>query len=109
MYALIISIQIIMTYLLLRRPNEEAARALFIFAWSLWHFPAWTMGLQVSDIVSGTGYWLYRAATFPAFMLTFSASFHTWLVFPRRQISLKSIRALFRSYILRRMGYSFFT
>jgi two-component system NarL family sensor kinase len=83
-YALIVSIQIIMTYLLLRRPDEEAARALFIFAWSLWHFPAWTMGLQVSDIVSGAGYWLYRAATFPAFLLTFSASIHTWLVFPRR-------------------------
>jgi membrane-associated protease RseP (regulator of RpoE activity) len=72
LYALIISIQIIMTYLLLRRPNEDAARALFIFAWSLWHFPAWTMGLQVSDIVNGTGFYAYlrhlasHLAGFPA-------------------------------------------
>lgn len=83
-YALVVSIQLIMTYVLLRRPDEQAARALFVFAWSLWHFPAWTKGLQVSDIVGGTGYWLYRAATSPAFLLTFSAVLHTSLVFPRR-------------------------
>ncbi len=87
-YVVVLSLQLIMTYVLIRRPEEEAARALFVFAWSFWHFPAWTMGLQVSDILSGWGYWHYHAVTFLLFLLTFSALLHTSLVFPRRHLIL---------------------
>jgi signal transduction histidine kinase len=83
-YVVVLSLQLIMTFVLIRRPEEQAARALFVFAWSLWHFPAWTMGLQVSDILSGWGFWHYHAVTFLPFLLTFSALLHTSLVFPRR-------------------------
>lgn len=83
-YVVVFSLQVIMTYVLIRRPEEQAARALFVFAWSLWHFPAWTMGLQLGDILNGWGYWHYRLVTSPTFLLTFSALLHMSLVFPRR-------------------------
>jgi len=83
-YVVMLSLLLMMTYVLIRRPKETAARAMFVFAWSLWHFPAWTMGLQVSDLVDGWGYWHFRAITNLLFLLTFSALLHTSLVFPRR-------------------------
>lgn len=83
-YIVVFSLQLIMTFVLIRRPEEPAARALFLFAWSMWHFPAWTMGLQVTDVLNGWGYWHYRAVTNLLFLLTFSALLHTSLVFPRR-------------------------
>lgn len=83
-YVVVLSLQLIMTYVLIRRPEEEAARAMFVFAWSLWHFPTWTMGLQVSDILNDWGYWLYRAITNLLFLLTFSALLHLSLIFPKR-------------------------
>ena len=83
-YVVVFSLQVIMTYVLIHRPEEQAARALFVFAWSLWHFPAWTMGLQASDIINGWGFWHYRAVTFLLFLLTFSSLLHLSLIFPRR-------------------------
>jgi len=83
-YLIVLSLQLIMTYVLIRRPADEAARVMFVFSWSLWHFPAWTMGLQASDLVHGLGFWHYRAVTNLLFLLTFSALLHLSLVFPRR-------------------------
>jgi len=90
-YVVVFSLQLIMTYVLIRRPDEQAARALFVFSWSLWHFPAWTMGLQISDLLNGWGFWHYRVVTFLLFLLTFSALLHGSLVFPRRNQILDRI------------------
>lgn len=83
-YVVVLALQAIMTFVLVRRPSEPAAHVLFIFAWSLWHFPTWTMGLQVSDIVNGWGYWQYRLVTATLFLLTFSSLLHLSLIFPKR-------------------------
>lgn len=93
-YVVVFALQVIMTYVLIRQPTEPAAQVLFVLAWSLWHFPAWTIGLQVSDIVNVWGYWHYRAATLLPYLLTFSAMVHLSLVFPRQHPKLDRVPRL---------------
>ncbi|HSM70135.1 MAG TPA: GAF domain-containing sensor histidine kinase [Anaerolineales bacterium] len=83
-YIVVLVLQGIMTYVLIRQPSESAAQVLFVLAWSLWHFPTWTVGLQISDIVTGWGYWHYRVATLLPYLLTFSAMVHLSLLFPKQ-------------------------
>jgi two-component system NarL family sensor kinase len=52
--------QLVGTLVFMKKPGNHAARALFVWAWSLSHTYTWSIGLQVSDFVDGMGFWLYH-------------------------------------------------
>jgi hypothetical protein len=68
--------QVVAGFVLLRRPNDPAARALFIWALSGSHTYAWSFFLQISDIVGGFGFWLYRIATPGLWLMYWPALLH---------------------------------
>jgi hypothetical protein len=76
--------QVVAGFVLLRRPQDPAARALFIWAMSGSHTYAWSFFLQVSDIVGGFGFWLYRIATPGLWLMYWPAGLHLALTFPRQ-------------------------
>jgi hypothetical protein len=47
------------------------------------HTYAWSVSLQVSDLVGGLGFWLYRLATPGLWLIYWPAALHVALVFPR--------------------------
>jgi two-component system NarL family sensor kinase len=73
------------SYLYLRRPNEAATRALAILGTAvLASTVPWMMGLGPADLVRGGALpILYLLATFPIYLLFWSATLHFSLVFPR--------------------------
>ena len=75
--------QLVMTCVFLIKPNDRGARALFLLAWSLSHTYTWSLGLQVSDIVGGLGFWLYQASASGAWFVFWSAGLEFAMVFPR--------------------------
>jgi hypothetical protein len=75
--------QLVMTGVFLIKPNDRGARALFLWAWSLSHTYTWSLGLQVSDIVGGLGFWLYQASSSGAWFVFWSAGLEFAMVFPR--------------------------
>jgi hypothetical protein len=70
------------TYVLLRRPNDRAARTLFQSAWSLLVAVPWVFGLQVSDLFGGPSFWLYHAIVLGVYILFWISLLHFTLVFP---------------------------
>lgn len=84
MLALIVLTQLIAAFVLLRRPAEASARALFVFVLGTWSYATWVQGTQVIDIANGAGYWLYRLPSNLLFLMIFAAWLHLALVFPRR-------------------------
>ena len=75
--------QLVMTCVFLIKPNDRGTRALFLWAWSLSHTYTWSLGLQVSDIVGGLGFWLYQASASGAWLVFWSAGLEFTMVFPR--------------------------
>lgn len=81
--------QLITLYVFLRRPNDPAARVLLVWAAGILAATTWSLGLQVSDLVGGIGFWLFKATTFGAYMLFWIAGLHLALVFPTPLLSPK--------------------
>ena len=75
--------QAVAVFVFLKRRDDPAARALFIWAMSGSHTYAWSVFLQVGDIVWGTGFWLFHASTPLLWLIYWPASTHVALVFPR--------------------------
>ena len=75
--------QVVAVFVFLNRRDDPAARALFIWAMSGSHTYAWSVFLQVGDIVGATGYWLFHGATPLLWLIYWPASTHLALVFPR--------------------------
>jgi hypothetical protein len=75
--------QVVMTCVFFIKPNDRAARALFLWAWSLSHTYVWSLGLQVGDLVSGLGYWLYQLSAGGGWLVFWSAALEFTMVFPR--------------------------
>jgi hypothetical protein len=71
-------------YILLRRPNDPAARTLFQSAWSMLVAVPWVFGLQVSDLLGGPSFWLYQAIVLGVYILFWISLLHFTLVFPTR-------------------------
>jgi len=69
-------------YVLLRRPNDRAARTLFQSAWSLLVAVPWAFGLQMSDLFGGPSFWLYHAIVLGVYLLFWISLLHFTLVFP---------------------------
>lgn len=74
---------LIAVYVFLRRPHLITAQILFLGAAAQFSAMPWSLGLQVSDFVDGTGIWLYHLSTIGGFMLAWIAFLHFALVFPR--------------------------
>ena len=72
----------IAVFVFLRRHTDAAARILFLWASSILAATTWSIGLHVGDIIGGTGFWLYKATTFGAYMLFWIAGLHFTLIFP---------------------------
>lgn len=81
---LALSMQIVGLYLFMRRPREPAARALLVTGTGMFASTVpWALGLQVSDIALGSGFWLHAAATGVAYSLFWGGALNLALVFPR--------------------------
>lgn len=65
-----------------RRPDQLPARILFVGSGALLGATTWSLGLQVSDVVLPTGFWLYQATTVAIFMTYWTTSFHFAMAFP---------------------------
>jgi signal transduction histidine kinase len=71
-------------YLFARRPDEPAARALLVAGTAMFASTLpWAAGLQVSDLATGSGFWLYAFGAGVAYTLFWAAILHFVLVFPR--------------------------
>src|SRR5262249_36190511 len=60
---------LIALYVVLRRPRDRTPLVLLVSAAGILGATTWTFGLQVSDLVGGTGFWLYKATTSGDFLL----------------------------------------
>jgi hypothetical protein len=76
--------QVVVTIVLLRRPEERAAQVLFIWAWSGSHSYAWSLGQQIIDLTNGFGFWLYYLFTPILWLLYWSSMLHFVLIFPQK-------------------------
>ncbi|WIG59972.1 MAG: Two-component system sensor histidine kinase [Ktedonobacterales bacterium] len=81
LYALVFAF--IALYIVLRRPGEQAPLVLLLCASGILAATTWTFGLQVSDLVGGVGFWLYKATTSICYLLFYIAALHFALIFPR--------------------------
>jgi len=75
--------QLVAGFVYWRRQHDPAALALFLWAFSGSHTYAWSFFLDVGDIVGGSGFWLFRAATPLLWLIYWPASTHMALVFPK--------------------------
>lgn len=73
---------LIAAFVFLRRPADRAARALFLAACCLLSAQTWSFGLQVSDLVDATGFWLYHITALGAYTLFWASLLHFALLFP---------------------------
>ena len=80
-YALVY--MVVGTYVFLRRPDNRAAKVMFIAAASIVSSTTWSFGLQISDIVGGVGFWLYKLTSLGVYTLFWIANLHFALIFPR--------------------------
>lgn len=77
--------QVVATYVLLRRPDLPTARVLFLYASSILSATTWSLGLQIGDILGGTGFWLFKATSLGAYVLFWiSPGFTSRSSFPGR-------------------------
>jgi hypothetical protein len=74
--------QVVVTLVYLQKPAETAIRALFIWAWSFSHTYAWSFGLQVSDFIHPTGFWLYEICSSILWLIFWGAFISFILSFP---------------------------
>lgn len=85
----------IATYIFLRRPQEQAAIPLLMCPYSM--LPAATailFGLQISDLVGGTGFWLFKLASFGAATMGVISLLNFALIFPQPHPVLSRHRTL---------------
>jgi signal transduction histidine kinase len=80
---LALSIEIVGVYLFARRPEEPAARALLVAGTAMFASTIpWSLGLQVLDLVTARGFWLYAAGAGLVYSLFWCGVLHFALVFP---------------------------
>ncbi len=70
-------------FVFFKRPDEAAARVLFLGAAGMASATTWSFGLQVSDIVGAAGWWLYVATTSGGYLMVWPAMLHLALIFPQ--------------------------
>jgi len=75
-------LQLATALLFWRRPAEPVARGMFLASAAMLAATNWSLGLQVSDLVSPAGFWLYSTATLGGYLLVWAAALHVTLLFP---------------------------
>lgn len=81
---LALAVFLVGAYLFARRPAEAAAQALLVTGTGMFASTVpWALGLQLTDITGGIGFWLYAATAGVAYTLFWSGALHFALVFPR--------------------------
>ncbi len=100
--------QLVTLFVFLNRPNDSAARILFLWAAGILSATTWSLGLQVSDLVGGIGFWLFKATTFGAYILFWIAGLHLALVFPTPLLSPKRRWVIPTIYIAPYLFYSLY-
>jgi two-component system, NarL family, sensor kinase len=68
-------------FVFLFRPNDRLAWLLLLGASGLLAATTWSFGLQVSDLMDGSGFWLFQVTTYGAYQLFWSAGLHFALAF----------------------------
>ena len=81
----VIVTQLVGTFVFLRRPDDPAARLLFLWGWLTCHTYAWSFGLMVSDLLSRTGFWLYSLLTPLGWTIYWVVAVNFSLVFPAKR------------------------
>jgi hypothetical protein len=72
------------TYVFLRRPSDPATRVLFLATSTLLAAEgAWSLGLQISDITGGGGFWIATVLALIVTPICWAAFLHFVLLFPR--------------------------
>lgn len=88
-------------YVALRRPHDWAPLVLLVSASGILGATTWSFGLQVSDLVGGAGFWLYKATTSVDFLLFYIAALHFTLVFPHQHaVLVRRPRLIWALYIM---------
>jgi signal transduction histidine kinase len=81
---LALAMQLVGIYLFARRPDEPAARSLLVAGTGMFASTVpWALGLQVTDLATGTGFWWYAVTTGFGYTLFWCGALHFALVFPR--------------------------
>lgn len=75
-------------FLYLIRPGEPIAGVILFASAALASTAAWTLGLQVSDLMDGWGFWLHKFCTTIAYLCMWASFVHMVLVFPKPQTIL---------------------
>lgn len=100
--------QLVALYVFLRRPNDDAARVLFLWAAGILSATTWSVGLDIGDLVGGIGFWLFKATTFGAYLLFWIAGLHFALVFPRRLLAAQQRWLIPALYIVPYVAYAIY-
>ena len=74
--------QMIAVFVLLQKPREPAAQALFLWGMTTSHFYVWSTYLQIYDFVNGYGFWLYMIVASILWLSTWPAGLQLTLTFP---------------------------
>ena len=74
--------QLIAIFILVQKPREPAAQALFLWGMTTSHFYVWSTYNQIYDFVSGYGFWLYMSVASILWVSSWAAGLHLALTFP---------------------------
>jgi len=81
----VLAFQLIATFVLLHRRADRAAQLLFLAATCIFGSGmCWMLGLRLTDLVSGSGFWHYWIMVHGIYLLHWAALLHFVLIFPTR-------------------------
>jgi signal transduction histidine kinase len=70
-------------FVFFKRPGEPAARVLLVGAAAMLSPATWSLGLHITDIIGGLGFWLSLVTIIGGYMLSLTTVLHFVLIFPR--------------------------
>ncbi len=74
---------LVAAFVFLLRPDDRAARVQLLMGASIVGATTWSLGLHVGDLVSGIGFWLFKATTLGMYSLFWISILQFALVFPQ--------------------------
>lgn len=75
--------QAIAAFVYWQKRQDPAARVFFLWAFSGSHTYSWAFFMQASDLITGTGFWLFRLAGTGLWLIFWAATLHLLLIMPR--------------------------
>lgn len=94
-FVFIISSQVLASFVYAQRPEDPAARALFVWAFTGSNAYTWSFYLQISDLANPLGFWLFHLAATGLWLAFWAAVVHMTLVFPKPLFNLQHLRRWF--------------